>query len=173
MTTMTPLDLPTRADMDPAPVLSYVQDGAIPDWSQHQSTVPKSAMNKLNERGQALYDSCVKRLSEGDVKSHFSHWTTVAINTGRNPPVKSTDCYALNSFDDIRLNAWSNSGIIQTSVIIMLAPDETWAVTHSGSLYSLDPEGWYPQNVYNRKVRNGELKPNLLDFHLEPKLPIT
>lgn len=162
MTSQVPVYLPTRADMDRAPVLDYVQPNAVPGWSQYQHTIPPHAMNKLNQRGQDLYDKCVKRLSDGDVKSHFSHWTTVPINTGRNPPVKDDDYYMLNSFDDLVINALTASGVLQTSVIIMLAPDQSWAVTRSGSLYSLNPDGWYQSMEYHRKITQGELEPNLL-----------
>lgn len=151
-----------RTDMKPL-VDRYVKKGTIKLSSSRQCTIPDYAMNSLTEEGQKLLEDSERRYQNRDFKAHFDHWSTRNVQSGPCPPADEDDNgnYCLNSFDNIIIRvrgSHTSKPWINTSYIVMFSPEKKWAVTQSGSLYSLDPKGEYVDEwKYTSDISNGKI----------------
>lgn len=124
-----------------APVVKYLKEGSYePDMiATMQYTVPKNA--SLSEAGEKLLHETQERYDRGDFKMHCKYWDLDTSNSGRQ--IYSCGALCLNSFNNkVLIIPTMKNGerrYITTSPIVMYTTQ--WAVTSSGSLYSLDPEG--------------------------------
>lgn len=125
-----------------SPVLEYVQKEAISHPCTQQYSIPLAAMDKLNDKGQQLLQTCRERYKNGKIKDHFDQWSTIVANSGQCPPQNPGDAYILNTFNNLCIYTIVNNKYLKTSVVIMISPDNNWCYTLSGSLYSLNPDGF-------------------------------
>lgn len=103
-----------------------------------------TSMDKDNE----LFEQCETAIGQGSFKAHFDNW-------------------AVNGLGKIVAGLGPRE-MIETSQImrrsdgqLMISQNRNWALTESGSLYSLNPDGEYKSySEYIELVESGQIKYN-------------
>ena len=95
----------------------------------------------LSPEGLALQAECQARYDAGQVKTHFKYWAMDRLPSG---PIPGCPGAAASMCSNQNISLLSPLSIeygevrqAQTSVVKMFAPDNSWALTASGSMYSL------------------------------------
>jgi hypothetical protein len=91
----------------------------------------KDCMN-LNMEGFKLIKSCNERIFSGDHKGTITNYCKIFTHSGFSQEMQmKLDNYTINGI----LNG---DGECQTSIIILMDPENKWVYTKSGSLYALN-----------------------------------
>lgn len=146
----------------PCDAQEYVDD---PDYSRYRGIgtvlVPNDAV--LTEAGRELVAGFDARFAAGESKNTFDLWTVHPCHSGMGIVVDADDGDEMLCFhtsdnrwilfhvegrpDDSPLS-WGH-----TSPIVWIDPGHRYAATKSGSLYTLDPQGFRPfESFYNQAV---------------------
>jgi hypothetical protein len=90
----------------------------------------KDCMN-LNATGFNLITLCNERIAKGDHKGTIKNYFKIFTHSGFSQEMKmKLDNYTINGILD-------DSGDCQTSIVVLMDPDNKWVYTKSGSLYAL------------------------------------
>lgn len=133
------------------PVCKYLEQGTyqLEELSARQQSIHEG--DTLNAEGLALLKECEDLYQKGEVRTHLHHWWVNIAKSGPSPGVPGETPYCMNSWDNLVLVApylkKSPEGkmetcYINTSNITLCDPNKRWIKT-SGSLYSVDPGGYY------------------------------
>ena len=153
-------DMRATARKIDAPVMKYL---AHPDKERDNIGLSQQYIYTymdLNEAGLALRDQCESRFQEGDVKGHMYLWFLEFLPSGPLPGGVDGP-YSLNSHQNYQLRSPcsdrqnGNRLYLKTSHIVMMDTDKKWAVTSSGSLYSLGTSWDEDESNIDTKVNFG------------------
>ena len=115
------------------PVAKYIDDKKFEPmhFAMGCQTIPWGY--KLSPEGLTLQTKCQERYDAGQAKTHFKYWAMDRLSSGSVPGLEGEPA-SMCSNQNISLLSLRQA---KTSVVKMFAPDNRWALTASGSLYSL------------------------------------